>query len=109
MWLEVAPKKLFDALGGVVMTASPGRQEPQSQSSAALGLVKVAPQGIADQGRNRELFSLGQKVQLPIRAFFEKEGSPLHMSYDVIHASRRSIEATRGACPAGRGAPSGGP
>jgi len=107
--LEVAPKKLFDALGGVVMTASPGRQEPQSQSSAALGLVKVAPQGIADQGRNRELFSLGQKVQLTILAFFEKEGSPLHMSYDVIHASRRSIEATRGACPAGRGAPSGGP
>jgi hypothetical protein len=96
VWVEVAPKKLFGALGGVAMTASPGRQESQSQSLAALGLVKVAPQGIADQGRHRELFSLGQKVQLTIRAFFEKEGGPLHMSYDAMHASRRSIEATRG-------------
>ena len=57
--LEVTPKKLFGAPGSVVMTASPGRQERQSQSFAALGLVKILPQGIAHLGRNRQLFSLG--------------------------------------------------
>ena len=96
--LEVAPKKLFGALGGVVMTASPGREEAQSQSFAAVGLVKISPQGIAHQGRNRELFSLGQKVQLQFRAFLEEEGGPFHMLYDAIHASGRSIKVTRGQC-----------
>jgi len=60
--LEVAPKKLFGALGGVVMTASPSRKETQTESFAALLLVQIAPQGIADQGRKRELFSLSQEV-----------------------------------------------
>ena len=93
MWLEVTPKKLFSALGGAVMAASSGRQKAQSQSFATLGLVQVAPQGIADQGRNGKLFSLGQKAQLTIRGFFKKKGRSFHMTYDAIHASRRSTEA----------------
>ena len=83
--MEVGPKKLFGALGGVGMGAASRRQKPQLQSFAALGLVKIAPQGVAHQGRNRKLFSLGQEMQLTIGAFVEKEGGPLHMPYDAIH------------------------
>jgi hypothetical protein len=72
VWLKVAPKQLFGTFGGVVMAASSGRQEAQPQFSATPGLVQIAPQSITDQGRNRELFSLGQKAQLTLRAFFEK-------------------------------------
>jgi hypothetical protein len=37
--LEVTPKNLFGALGGVVMTATSGPEEAQSQSFAAFDLT----------------------------------------------------------------------
>jgi hypothetical protein len=43
VWLQGAPKKLFGALGGVVMTASSGRQEAQPHFLATPSLVKEAP------------------------------------------------------------------
>jgi hypothetical protein len=89
--LEVAPKKLFGAFGGVVMPASSGRQEAQPQFFATPRLVQIAPQGIAHQSRNRELLSLGQKAELTLRGFFEKQGRPSHMTYDVIPYSRGSV------------------
>jgi hypothetical protein len=73
VWLQVAPKELFGALGGVVIAAPSSRQEAQPLFFAALGLVQIAPQGIADQGRHPWLFSLGQKVQLTIRAFIKNK------------------------------------
>jgi hypothetical protein len=68
--LEVTPKDPFGALARVVMAASTGRQEAQSQSFAAFGPVQIALQGIADQACHGNLFPLGQKLQLTIRAFF---------------------------------------
>jgi hypothetical protein len=72
VWLKVAPKKFFGAFRRVVMAASFGLQEAQPQFSPTPGLVQIAPQSITDQGRDRELFSLGQKAQLTVRAFFKK-------------------------------------
>ena len=96
MWLEVVPKKLFGALSGVVMTAAPGRKETQTQSFAALGVFQIAPQGVADQGRNREIFSLGQEVQLPLCAFFKKKRRSFHMLYDAIRKRAKSMGGRSG-------------
>ena len=89
--MEVAPKKLFRARGGIVMAALSGRQEAQPHFLATPSLVQKAPQGIADQDRNGKLFALGQEAQLAIRGFFQKECCPFHMTYDAIYASRRSM------------------
>jgi len=91
--LEVAPKELFGALGGVVMAASSRRQEAQPQLFAPPRLVQIAPQGIAHQSRNRELFSLSQKAQLTLRGFFEEEGCSFHMTYDIISTSSTSTSS----------------
>ena len=88
MRLEVTPKNLFGALGGVVMTATSGPEETQSQSLDVFGLAQIAPQGIADQGCNGKLFSLGQKLQLTGRGFVEKDSCTFHMTYDSIHRPR---------------------
>jgi hypothetical protein len=70
--MEFAPQKLFGTFGGVMVTASSGREEAQPKFSASPGLVQIASQGIADQSRNRELLPLGKKAQFTIRGFFEK-------------------------------------
>ena len=82
--MEVAPKKLFGAFGGVVMAASSRRQEAQPQFFATPRRVQIAPQSIAHQSRNWELLSLRQKAELMLRGFFEEQGRPSHMTYDVI-------------------------
>ena len=90
MRLEVTPKNLFGALGGIVMTATSGPEETQSQSLDVFGLAQIAPQGIAHQGCNWNLFPLGEKLQLTSRGFVQKDTCTFHMTYAYgsIHRPR---------------------